>query len=144
MPELPRRIQLSRQKGWRKPEGAVVVSRPGPWGNPFSVTKGSVGWYIYEPLSRQQFDELGSLTTRAEAQELAVHLYGAWLKGDLFAVELELRRRRILEHLPALAGKDLCCWCAPGTACHVDVLLPLVAERCGTGPAADPQRSTQT
>ena len=31
----PKRIQLSRTKGWRKPEGAVVVSRPTKWGNPF-------------------------------------------------------------------------------------------------------------
>lgn len=35
----PRRIQLRRTKGWRKPEGAVVVARPSNWGNPFSVTE---------------------------------------------------------------------------------------------------------
>ncbi|MEQ3551277.1 DUF4326 domain-containing protein [Pseudonocardia nematodicida] len=34
---LPRRIRLRRSKGWRKPDGAVVVTRPGPWGNPFDV-----------------------------------------------------------------------------------------------------------
>lgn len=33
----PRRIQLSRKKGWRKPEGAIVVARPTRWGNPFRV-----------------------------------------------------------------------------------------------------------
>jgi hypothetical protein len=32
---LPKRIQLRRTKGWRKPEGAIVVSRPSQWGNPF-------------------------------------------------------------------------------------------------------------
>jgi hypothetical protein len=32
---LPRRIQLRRTKGWRKPPGAVVVARPTRWGNPF-------------------------------------------------------------------------------------------------------------
>lgn len=31
----PKRIQLRRTKGWRKPVGAVVVSRPSVWGNPF-------------------------------------------------------------------------------------------------------------
>jgi len=35
----PRRIQLSRAKGWRKPEGAVVVARPTRWGNPFLVAE---------------------------------------------------------------------------------------------------------
>lgn len=127
----PRRIQLSRRAGWRKPEGAVVVSRPGRWGNPFEATKGSVGWYIYEPQSRQQFKELGSLKTRAEAQACAVSLYTAWLKGDLFAAELELRRRWILEHLGELVGRSLCCWCPDGTACHADVLLALSAEAGG-------------
>jgi hypothetical protein len=33
----PARIQLSRRKGWRKPENTVVVSRPGRWGNPFAI-----------------------------------------------------------------------------------------------------------
>ena len=30
-----KRIQRKRTKGWTKPEGAVCVTRPGPWGNPF-------------------------------------------------------------------------------------------------------------
>ena len=33
----PRRIQLRRTKGWRKPPDAVVVSRPSRWGNPFPI-----------------------------------------------------------------------------------------------------------
>ena len=33
----PRRIQLRRAKGWRKPPGAVVVARPSKWGNPYPV-----------------------------------------------------------------------------------------------------------
>jgi hypothetical protein len=57
----PRRIQLSRAKGWRKPEGAVVVARPTRWGNPFPVAEHG----------------------RAEA----VQLYREWLAGrpDLLA-----------------------------------------------------------
>jgi hypothetical protein len=33
----PRRVQLRRKPGWRKPPGAVVVSRPTRWGNPYPV-----------------------------------------------------------------------------------------------------------
>ena len=33
----PRRVQLSRAKGWRMPENTVKVSRPGKFGNPFVV-----------------------------------------------------------------------------------------------------------
>ena len=35
----PRRIQLRRTRGWRKPPGAVVVPRPTRWGNPDSVAE---------------------------------------------------------------------------------------------------------
>jgi hypothetical protein len=33
----PKRIQLSRKKGWKLPPNTVVVSRPSKWGNPFRV-----------------------------------------------------------------------------------------------------------
>jgi hypothetical protein len=31
--QKPRRVQLSRRKGWRMPENTVKVSRPSPFGN---------------------------------------------------------------------------------------------------------------
>jgi hypothetical protein len=33
----PRRIRLSRTKGFRLPPGAVVVARPTKWGNPHRI-----------------------------------------------------------------------------------------------------------
>jgi hypothetical protein len=33
----PKRIQLRRTRGWRKPDNTVVVARPTKWGNPFKV-----------------------------------------------------------------------------------------------------------
>jgi len=36
---LPRRIQLSRKKGFRLPASAIVVSRPTKWGNPYKPGK---------------------------------------------------------------------------------------------------------
>jgi hypothetical protein len=35
--ERPRRVQLSRKKGWRMPANTVSVARPGKWGNRFRV-----------------------------------------------------------------------------------------------------------
>ena len=35
----PKRIRLSRKKGWRLPAGTVNVARPGRWGNGYSVDK---------------------------------------------------------------------------------------------------------
>ena len=37
----PRRVQRSRAKGWRMPEGCVCVDRTTGFGNPFPVTKGT-------------------------------------------------------------------------------------------------------
>jgi hypothetical protein len=33
----PRRIRLSRARGWRMPDNTVKVDRSTPWGNPFKV-----------------------------------------------------------------------------------------------------------
>src|SRR5262245_11451243 len=44
----PERIRLSRAKGWRMPPNTVVVSRPGPWGNPFIVGKDGTRAYCVE------------------------------------------------------------------------------------------------
>lgn len=51
------RVRLRRARGWRKPEGAVVVARPSKWGNP---------WRIGDGLSRAE----------------AVRRYREWVEGD--------------------------------------------------------------
>jgi hypothetical protein len=116
----PQRLRLSRKAGWRKPECAVVVSRPGKFGNPFTLE-----W------AREGNPDL----TDREARILAVKVFHAWLIDDGYAATfrstwLDGRRAWILEHLHELAGKDLCCWCPlPGDGeddwCHARVLLEL-------------------
>lgn len=34
---MPKRIQRKRTKGWRMPPNTISVTRPGKYGNPFSV-----------------------------------------------------------------------------------------------------------
>lgn len=34
---MAQRIKRERTKGWKAPEGAVYIGRPGPWGNPWSI-----------------------------------------------------------------------------------------------------------
>lgn len=36
---MPQRIQLRRTKGWKMPPNTVKVSRPGRWGNPYTVAE---------------------------------------------------------------------------------------------------------
>lgn len=101
MPDLPPRIQLSRQKGWRMPPGAVKVDRSTMWGNPF-VADGDPAW--------------------------AVGLFESWLRdgaGLDADPTLSAQRAAILKRLPELRGRPLACWCKPGTPCHADVLLEL-------------------
>lgn len=50
----PQRIQRRRTKGWRLPAGAIIVTRPTKWGNPF------------KPTNR-------------DSHQLAVTLYERWL-----------------------------------------------------------------
>lgn len=89
-PERPRRVQLRRAKGWRMPANTVKVDRTTLFGNPFSV--------------------------KAYGHDRAVALHRAWLTGRPIgkeqSAELRLRRKAVLEALPALRGKNLACWCA--------------------------------
>lgn len=118
MVTAPCRIQLRRTKGWRKPAGAVVVSRPSYWGNPFTLDCARLA---------------DGAMTDAAAREWVTLAHRAWLTDDAWAGRLGgLQRPRawVLEHVGELAGKDLCCWCplpAEGAEdhCHARVLMEL-------------------
>jgi hypothetical protein len=96
---VPRRIQLSRRRGWRKPAGTIVVSRPSKWGNPFKI------------------DEA---TSRAEAIE---HFASAVASGT---GQLPFTTSDVVREL---AGHDLACWCPLDVPCHADVLLDVANRR---------------
>jgi hypothetical protein len=107
----PKRIRLSRAKGWRKPEGAVVVARPSKWGNPFTIAGAR---------------EAGYEGTDEELRAMCVSQYRAWLCDP----EVEWahgadKAHWIIEHVSELAGRDLACWCPLDRPCHADVLLEL-------------------
>ncbi len=122
MSDRPQRLQLSRRKGYRKPEGAVVVSRPSRFGNPFTIA---------DALEAEWAD------TVEKARAVAVRFFGYWLGDTLYGGPgpegtpwSASARDRILADLPTLRGKDLLCWCplpAPGEPdwCHGAVLLRL-------------------
>jgi hypothetical protein len=99
----PKRVRLRRERGWRKPEGAVVVSRPTKWGNP---------WHV------------GPQSDRAAA----VESYRRWLRGDL-GDQYASERQRVLDSLSDLQGRDLACWCPLDEPCHADVLIEFANKR---------------
>jgi len=48
---MPKRVQLHRTKGWRKPTDVIVVARPSRWGNPFAI--GAPHPSTGEPMTRE-------------------------------------------------------------------------------------------
>jgi len=117
---MPERIQLSRRKGWRKPENTVVVARPSRWGNPFPIDQWGRDQAIR--LFRDAARGIWNPSTLSEALNdgdfvVAHGQATAWMKR-LGRHPLELIRSE-------LAGKNLGCWCSPGEPCHADVLIEL-------------------
>lgn len=115
----PRRIQLRREKGWRKPEGAVVVARPTKWGNPWSVTYHDGAWWLTGPFSGL----VPSFATEALALGSAVAHFGQYVMPHGYR---DLRPTWTLDDVDAeLRAKVLACWCPLNQPCHADVLLEL-------------------
>jgi hypothetical protein len=108
---MPTVVQLSRAKGWRKPDGVVTVARPTRWGNPFAVGK---------PTPTPE----GEVTPADRAE--AVDLFLAWVVGD------DPRAAWIREHVHELKGRTLACWCPQPGPCHA-VVLAEMAERADDG-----------
>lgn len=126
--QLPQRIQRKRAKGWKAPEGAVYVGRPGAFGNPFYQWMGKGDDEFGAAYEARLFASwlAGTLTDDVLFRKLAGH------KGGVSAIlasnkikRLGEQRASILDGLPALRGKTLMCWCPPGSPCHADVLLEL-------------------
>jgi hypothetical protein len=104
---VPFRVQLSRKKGWRKPDNTVVVSRPSIFGNPFWKGFGC------------RMDAAWKYQCAVEAELFAMKL-GFPVRSPYF--------RRIAENLPKLRGKNLACWCpldVPDSYCHAGKLLEM-------------------
>lgn len=110
-------MQVSRRRGFdlqaasRALNGlpAKLVTRPGKWGNPFSI------------------DEIASSYSldRAVAQEKAVSMAADWLRGTLDP-DLSPGTPPSRDEIRAeLAGHNLACWCRPGSPCHADVLIEI-------------------
>ena len=95
---MPIRIQRKRSKGWRKPPGAIIVTRGTLWGNPYKID---------------------DHTTRKQSLDFFRHHLKVMKEKSPYAFE---------NYIAPLRGKDLACFCAPEEACHADILLQLAQE----------------
>lgn len=107
---MPERIQLRRTKGWRKPEGAIVVARPSKWGNPYRIDDYRADWPD---------------ATDADLRSMAVSDFRGLVEGRWDHLDPRPPAYPSVEEIRAeLAGRNLACWC-PGPPCHADVLLEI-------------------
>lgn len=128
----PKRIQRRRTKGWKMPEGAVYVGRPGKWGNPFAVKKAMTGWLVLDGRFEPDTKIMHIKPDKRAAALTAVNLFSAQMQIDSMLFELPFHELR---------GKNLACWCHLCDAhkdgkplgvecpdcnpCHVDILLEM-------------------
>ena len=112
----PTRIQRRRTKGWKMPENAVSVTRPGFFGNPFKVGSSILdcAYVVVKNAELSEKEQEAGIVT----PEIAVRFYRIWLTKHIGS---KVCQRALAE----LRGKDLACWCAAGSVCHADVLLEL-------------------
>lgn len=116
---MPVRIQRRRTKGWKMPEGAVSVTRPGPYGNPFVI-----GGYYMKGDFQGRTDAFGFLytsTSKEYADARYILIETAEQAVEWFRWYVGARKNTF----PELRGKDLACWCPVGAACHGDALLEI-------------------
>lgn len=120
---MPDRVQMHRRKGgWRDDHpDAVIVARPGPWGNPFRF--GDPG--VPDAVTAVALFEAAILLTHwAEAhgrldENMLLAGIMANMPGPIPRVEA------IRTHL---RGRDLACWCPLDAPCHADVLLEVAND----------------
>lgn len=113
----PQRMQLSRQAGFNLQAASQAlnglparrITRPGPWGNPFTID---------DMAQRYGLD-------RAEAQAKAVELCRQWLTGTLDPTLWPGAPPTRAVIRAQLKGHNLACWCKAGTPCHADTLIEL-------------------
>lgn len=120
MADKPKRIKRQRKKGWRMPENAVNVTRPGKYGNPFVIGRwakigvgfGGVNAPYY--LTGNKPGE-GNGWIYIDCALTAVSMYRKWCS---YAPLSQKQKNE-------LRGKDIACWCPLDQPCHGDILLEL-------------------
>lgn len=111
---LPIRIQRKRTKGWKMPPNTISVTRPGKFGNPFTLGQE----ILWKDLSIVHVDG----GTKLDTIENVLLAYRFWLDNTSKGSDIKYMAK------DELKGKNLACFCKEGEPCHADVLLKIVNE----------------
>ena len=123
----PKRIQLSRRRGWRMPRNAMKVDRTTRFGNPFDVREYGIelALRLFEDTARGAWLPANVTDVDVPTREMLHEAHHRWIKrlggNPVEAIRAELR------------GKHLACWCAPPARghddrCHAAILLAIANE----------------
>src|ERR1035438_6859562 len=106
---MPQRIQRKRTKDWRMPEGAVSVTRPGRFGNPYPVNV--YGLDLSLALFAETVRGCWNPTLLDGWPEInaTYKLHSAWLERLGYLRGSPLHPPEAIRY--HLRGKDLACWC---------------------------------
>lgn len=108
--DAPRRVRLSRSKGWRMPPNTIKVDRTTKWGNPFVVG---------EHGTREEcFQRFAYLLNGLICLGFGKDKDGVW-HGD----KQQAYHKHVTKNRHLLIGKNLACWCPANAKCHADILL---------------------
>jgi len=107
MTDAPKRIRLSRAKGWRMPPNTVKVDRTTPWGNPYRADLHCDQQHAVDCHTYILTQGRPARTAPDPVNDPGVYL--AYVR----------------EHIGELRGKNLACWCSLDTPCHAERLLQL-------------------
>jgi Domain of unknown function (DUF4326) len=143
----PQRIIRNRQKGWRKPENCIIVSRPSKYGNFLKLVGNMI--YIDAKYRRTVFDRwvflcFGDIDLLLELYEailkndvkylsksIKTDFYFNFMNGVTFLddgdVKYWLEKCKKLD-LSQLKDKDLACYCKLSEPCHADILLKITNQ----------------
>lgn len=116
MPDLPKRLQRKRVKGYRLPEGARCVTRPGKFGNPFVVGQN----IPFLPGRKVQDGRHAASLYHGSAPQNA--LLCEAIRAELKGADLACYCRLCDLHQ---AGKPMGIRCPDCAPCHVDTMLEI-------------------
>lgn len=116
---MPRRVQMMRTLGWRKPPGVVVCRRPLRWGNPFYITEQrdrATCLALFRNALDRRWDPAVVAHLSPACREETHRTFVAWVGQFLNAAPRLYAQRE-------LRGRDLGCSCKLTDDCHVDILI---------------------
>ncbi len=117
---IPLRIQRKRVKGYKMPYNSISVTRPGRFGNPFSVEKygRDKAVELFERLFTESHIMNFTMEHQLDIQKSKFWQY--WRQSNYMSTTDMVVKE--------LAGKNIACFCKPDQKCHGDTYIKIANQ----------------